>query len=168
MKKNSAGILVMLALCLIVAAVAVADEKAKPMEMQAPVTKLKPMDRATVPTPTTDLRVDSITSIKCYNLEGLDALYVSDIRVFVSRKGTSTPAALTVNYVDLSAGPQTIHTEVPSLNEYSTGVDVLRHPALIKKSMGIKAEITPNGIVKDSNPANNMTSINDCSFETVQ
>lgn len=169
MKKISVGTLLILAAFLLVATVALAQEKAKPMEMQVPVTKLKPVERVVMP-PRADLRVDIIHSSSCgCDLPGVDAFYVANILVDVSNgSGASTASKLTVTYYDLNSGPKTIVKDIPSLNAYPTNpwalqrFTVLSQPALIKKSTGIKAEIQPVAPVTDSNPANNVKVTNKC------
>lgn len=173
MKKISFGTLLMLAALLLVTTVAMAQEKAKPIEMQAPTKQIQAVDRVVLP-PKADLRIDSIHSTECpcgmRELPGVDAFYVSNILVDVANaSGKATTSTLTVTYHDLNFGPKTITKTISSLNPYPTNpwalqmFKVLDQPALIKKSTGIRAEIQPTAPVTDSNPANNVKTVHECS-----
>jgi hypothetical protein len=141
----------------------------QPLVQQAPV---KPI----IPKPRTDLKVDAIHSHRCKcDLSDVDAFYMGNIMVNVSNNymqsgGVSTTATLTVTYHDLSSGgPVTVTKNIPTLNPYPTNPWALQnfvvvdHPVLVKRSGGIRAEIQPTGIVVDSNPANNIMIVRDCS-----
>lgn len=128
--------------------------KLDPKQVQAPIAK-----------PKADLRVDVIHSTSCAcDLPGIDAFYMGNILVDVSNgSGAATAGTLTVTYHDLSVGHMvTVTKPISTLNPYPTNpwclqmFKVVDTPVLVKKSVGIKAEIKPSPPVTDSNPANNV------------
>jgi hypothetical protein len=125
----------------------------------------------------TDLRVDVIHSSRCANcdLPGIDAFYMGNILVDVSNYkaagvGAPTESILTVTYFDLMQGQMvTITKNLRKMHPYPTNpwtlqrYTVVNHPVLVKKSVGIKAEIKPrNTSIKDPVPANNMKTVKKC------
>jgi hypothetical protein len=144
----------------------------KPLVQQAPK-----VPRQVLQKPSTDLKVDAVHAYRCKcDLGDVDAFYMGNIMVNVSNNymqsgGVSTAATITVTYHDLSAGhPVTVTKNIPTLNPYPTnpwalqGFVVVDHPVLVKRSGGIRAEIQPTGIAGDSNPANNIMIVRDCSI----
>jgi len=125
----------------------------------------------------TDLRVDVIHSSRCANcdLPGIDAFYMGNILVDVSNHkvgsvGAATESILTVTYFDLMQGQMvTITKNLPKMHPYPTNPWVLQrypvvnNPVLVKKSVGIKAEIKPKTTaVTDPVPANNIKIVKKC------
>jgi hypothetical protein len=88
----------------------------------------------------------------------------------VGRVGAATESILTVTYFDLMQGQMvTITRNLPKMNPYPTNPWVLQrypvvnNPVLVKKSVGIKAEIKPKTTaVTDPVPANNIKIVKKC------
>jgi len=125
----------------------------------------------------TDLRVDAIHSSRCpsCDLPGIDAFYMTNIMVDISNHkvsgvGVATESILTVTYFDLMKGKiVTITKNLPKLDTYPSNPWALQRyvcvelPVLVKKSVGIKAEIKPkNSTVVDSIPSNNLKIAKKC------
>lgn len=125
----------------------------------------------------TDLRVDVIHSSRCSNcdLPGIDAFYMGNILVDVSNHkaagvGAPTESILTVTYFDLMQGQMvTVTKNLPKMHPYPTNpwtlqrYTVVNSPVLVKKSVGIKAEIKPKTTtITDPVPANNIKIVKQC------
>lgn len=124
----------------------------------------------------TDLRVDVIHSGRCVcDLPGVAAFYVGNIMVDVSNhkvagRGVATESVLTVKYFDLMAGRMvTVTKNLPKMHPYPTNpwtlqrYIVVNHPVLVKKSIGISAEIKPKPTnITDPAPGNNKKVIHKC------
>lgn len=132
-----------------------------------PVTEVQVQPR--LPERVVDLGIGQISSVracKC-DLDDVDALYMGGIEVEVINHGPRGRAGgtLRVRFHNLSTGrSQTITRQVPVLDSHrNTRVVVVENPVLVKKSVGITAEIIlPRG-VRDSNLANNVKTIHSCS-----
>jgi hypothetical protein len=125
----------------------------------------------------TDLRVDVIHSSRCSNcdLPGIDAFYMGNILVDVSNHkvgavGAAAESILTVTYFDLMQGQMvTVTKNLPKMHPYPTNPWTLQRyvvvntPVLVKKSVGIKAEIKPKSTnITDPVPANNIKIVKQC------
>lgn len=122
-----------------------------------------------------DLRVDYIHSSNCPNanceLVGVDALYLPNIMVDISNgKGSAAESDVEVSYFDLMQGRMvTVIKPAARMNPYPTNpwtmqrFVVVNNPVLIKKSVGVRARITPKGGVTELDPSNNEKTIKQCS-----
>jgi hypothetical protein len=129
-----------------------------------------------LPRPRTDLRVDRICGDPCFSfnndyLRAVDALYMPEIIVYAgnfSPQGgggvNAVNTILKVTYYDLRLGR--LETKTRNLNlrllTVSQPFGMVSEPVLIKKSVGIKAEIQPTGFEVDSNPSNNVKTVHEC------
>jgi hypothetical protein len=132
-----------------------------------------------VPRPTTDLRVDKICGDPCFSfnndyLRAVDALYMPEIIVYAGNfspegGGGVDPvnAILKVTYYDLKLGRLETKTRNLRLRllTVSQPFGMVSEPVLMKKSVGIKAEIQPTGLEVDSNPSNNVKTVHECVSE---
>ncbi len=121
-----------------------------------------------------DLGVEGIYAYSCAcDLPGVDALYVNKITVEVSAKlkvrvdDSAVIGNLKVTYHDLMTGR--LETRTAMLQAYlfrgrsSNIVEMVSSALLIRKSVGITAEVQPAGAVSsDPNPANNIKKENVC------
>ena len=125
----------------------------------------------------TDLRVDVIHSSRCAScdLPGIDAFYMGNILVDVSNHkaagvGVPTESILKVTYFDLMQGQMvTVTKNLTKMHPYPTNpwtlqrYTVVSNPVLVKKSVGIKAEIKPRPTnITDPVPANNIKIVKKC------
>ncbi len=124
----------------------------------------------------TDLRVDVIHASRCAcDLPAINAFYMSNIMVDVSNhkvgsKGATTESILTVTYYDLMKGKMVTKTkDLAALKPYPTNpwtfqrYVVVNKPVLVRKLVGITAEIKPKANnVFDPVPANNKKKIEKC------
>ena len=171
MKKTTIAILIVLiTFCLAITTSTAADKKKIAPTKIAP-SKVTDIGKMVVKLPPrADLKVDVIHAYRCAcDLDGVDAFYMSNIMVDLSNgSGVATTSTLTVTYYDVLAGPQTVSKSISSLNPYPTNpwalqrFVVVSHPVLVKKSVGIKAEIKPTSPTTDSNPANNIKVVKRC------
>jgi hypothetical protein len=125
-----------------------------------------------------DLRVDNIYADSCAcDLPGVDAMYMRNITVYISATFSFTvnPAdvigTLKVTYFDLMKGrldTKTVMVQAYTLRDSAGAIVMVHEPVLIKKSVGVTAEISPAGLVEvDSNPANNKKKITVCSVRLI-
>jgi hypothetical protein len=121
-----------------------------------------------------DLKVDNIYAGNCAcDLAGVDALYMRDISVHFSGtiKFLTTPgdvvATLKLTYFDLMLGrseTRTVMIQAGHLARGSGQALMVSGPVLIKKSIGVTAEIMPAGLVEvDPNLTNNKKKVTECS-----
>jgi hypothetical protein len=125
------------------------------------------------PRPKTDLRVEGIYASHCKcDLSDVDALYMNEIIVYIGNypyRGTSgvDPAqiVLRVTYHDLQTGRLETVTKNVSLGlGKSTPVGVVNRSVLVKKSVGVRAEVS-EAFAVDSRPANNVKTVRECERE---
>jgi len=102
----------------------------------------------------------------CSNiLARVGALYLNDLTVGVmcnSSKVRQVNGIVKVTYYDISQGKTVTKTKpfnVSCRQPRDTLVTIVNHPLLIKRSTGIRAEVTPIKVV-DPNPANNVKTEN--------
>jgi hypothetical protein len=121
-----------------------------------------------------DLGVEGIYAYSCAcDLPGVDALYMNKITVEVSAKfkarldDSAVIGTLKVTYYDLMTGR--LETRAVMLQAYlfrgrsSNVVEVVSSAVLIKKSVGVRAEVQASGAISsDPNPANNVKKENVC------
>ncbi|MFB3884112.1 MAG: hypothetical protein ACE144_02720 [Thermodesulfobacteriota bacterium] len=132
---------------------------------------------ATIPTQA-DLSVNGIYAERCKcDLTDVDALYVGNITVDVGKRDISTPerirtepsavvGTLRVSYHNLLLGRVETRTMMIQNSHMHTGsVTAVATPVLIKKSVGIRAEIqlnSPGYANTDPNSANNVKIQKEC------
>jgi hypothetical protein len=127
-----------------------------------------------------DLGITAIFASNCKcDLSDVDALYMGDISVDIGKKDIRVSEEsrrepgrvagfLTVTYHDLLAGRSVTQTLMLQNNIFTGGVGtirVVRNPVLVKKSMGIRAEIrlnSPGYADVDPNSGNNVMIVKDC------
>ena len=121
-----------------------------------------------------DLGVEGIYAYSCAcDLPGVDALYMNKITVEVSAKiktrldDSEVIGTLKVTYHDLMTGRLETRTAMLQANLFrgrsSNVVEMVSNALLIKKSVGVRAEVKPAGAVSgDPNPANNIKKENVC------
>ncbi len=144
------------------------------IEAQRPA--VAPRAPAALPTQA-DLSVNAIHAKQCKcDISDVDALYMGDIRVDVAKRDISTPAAartqagvvvgyLKVTYHDLAAGRPVTHNLMVQNENMGKTVRVVDRPVLVKKSVGIKAELrlnSPGYAGTDPVPSNNVMIKTDC------
>ncbi|NWF93655.1 MAG: hypothetical protein HXY46_12105 [Syntrophaceae bacterium] len=138
-------------------------------------TKVSPVDpktlREPIPKPTTNLGVDNIYASFCKcDLSDLDAFYMNQIIVYVSNHPPSggsgirsAKGVLKVTYHDLIKGRvETVIRDVEVPLGVSLPFGVVTGPVLVKKSLGVKAEVEISGFAVDSYPANNVKTVREC------
>lgn len=122
------------------------------------------------PRPRTDLRVEGIYASHCKcDLSDVDALYMNEIIVYIGNyppggTGGVDPAQVTlrVTYHDLLTGRLETVTKNVSLGlGKSTPVGVVSRPVLVKKSTGVRAEVS-EAFAVDPRPANNVKTVREC------
>jgi hypothetical protein len=152
----------------------------------AEAVEIKPAERMVIAKPSgamiaaiagsTDLKVDGIFGPNCKcDISDVDAVYMGRINVTVSNNyqksgGLATQSELTVTYHDLRSGQLvTVKKQLPVIKPYPTNPWVLQEyqvvtsPVLVKKSVGIKAEIKPTSPgVSDSDNSNNSMTVRKC------
>lgn len=136
--------------------------------------------------PKTDLRVDKIfcgfyccPSEEC-DLKGVNAFYMEKIKVHVTNypcsdgKHINVESVLKVTYYDLLKHKEVeIIKTLPKMpndgDEYwYLNVLIVDIPVLIKKSKGIRAEITPKNVnIIDGDSSNNVKIIKECDYDTI-
>lgn len=127
----------------------------------------------------TDLQVIDITSIECPagpSLPGVDAFYVKDIwaRVgnYACSKGEKASVAGTfkATYFDLMKNKLVTITQPFHQIPHSAAetIQIIGIPLLIKKSTGIKVEITPKQPIQDCNMSNNLKIVNQCNYDPIR
>lgn len=144
---------------------ATAQEKtAPPKEWSAPTSAEKPVD----------LGVVEIYAHNCAcELQGVDALYFNKIQVEVSAvmkiavNDSDVIGVLRVSYFDLMSGRN--ESREVMLQAYlfrrdgPALIDVVGSALLIKKSVGVTAEVKVAGVAtRDPNPVNNKKTVNVC------
>lgn len=144
----------------------------------SPVERVAPTVTATLPTQA-DLSINGIYALECKcDLTDVDALYMKDISVDVGKRDISTPerlrsepsavvGTLRVTYHNYLVGRVETHTLMIQNSHIHGGgmVRVVRNPVLIKKSVGVRAEIqlnSPGYANIDPNPANNVMIQRNC------
>jgi hypothetical protein len=137
--------------------------------------------RRTVTLPTqVDLSINAIWASDCKcDLSDVDALYMGGITVDFGKRDISTPAVartepsrvvgtISVTYHDLLAGRPVTQTKMIQNFSFTGGagsIRVVSRPVLIKKSVGVKAEIelnSPGYAQIDPNAANNTMTKKEC------
>ena len=104
-------------------------------------------------------------SCKC-DLKDVDALYMNKIKVRVGNNypgNRATAGTLKVTYHDLRSGMlKTVTKPIPSVKiGTSVYVTAVNGPVLVKRSVGIKAEVIAT-TVPDTNSANNVVTERNC------
>lgn len=136
-----------------------------------PKTLQEPMEK-----PSTNLGVEKIYSSLCKcDLSDVDALYMNQIIVYVSNHApsggsgiSSAKGVLKVTYHDLIKGRlETVSRNVEVPLGMSAPFGILDGPVLVRKSLGVKAEVQISGFAVDSYPANNVKTVYNCERETM-
>jgi hypothetical protein len=125
-----------------------------------------------------DLSINGIYAIECKcDLSDVDALYMRDITVDVGKRDISTPdrlrsepsavvGTLRVSYHNLRAGRVETRTMMIQNSHMHIGsVRVIATPVLVRKSVGVRAEIqlnSPGYADVDPNLANNVMVQKNC------
>lgn len=164
MRNKGYGLVLIFILLLVLFYTSSAQEKAAPKEWSAPTAAEK----------TVDLAVVDIYAHNCAcELQGVDALYFNKIQVEISAQfkfavsDSAVIGLLKVTYFDLMSGRNESREVMLQAYLFRRGptalVDVVTTPLLIKKSVGVTAEVKVAGeATRDPNPANNKKTVNIC------
>ncbi|WPD23285.1 MAG: hypothetical protein SD837_01730 [Candidatus Electrothrix scaldis] len=115
----------------------------------------------------TDLRVNGIYGVCACDLPEVDALYMGEIDVWFSIDPYVKNGVLKVTYYDLMKQKEITVikdvAELPSTNSSNYPRRIVDTPVLVKRTKGIRVEITPkNNNIIDQDYSNNVKVVHSC------